>query len=147
VKCLTLLKVRNCRMLRCLRGKEQKHRIVMRISMQMFTEVKLRNGSMSKEKDGLRVWTVIDTQKFIGRNVKEEASTTYLLRGGRMKVKYIGKAKTIALKKEKVYDVLSVEKGWFRIMTELDDDYLFPPDQFEVIEEDSDLMRKRAIGK
>ena len=52
-----------------------------------------------------------------------------------MKVKYIGKAKTIALKKEKVYDVLSVEKGWFRIMTELDEDYLFPPNQFEVVDE------------
>ena len=52
-----------------------------------------------------------------------------------MKVKFLGKVKTLALEKGKIYDVISVEKGWFRIMTELDDDYLFPPEQFEVIEE------------
>ena len=52
-----------------------------------------------------------------------------------MKVKYLGKVDTVALEKGKIYDVMSVEKGWFRIMTELDEDYLFPPEQFEIIEE------------
>ena len=52
-----------------------------------------------------------------------------------MKVKYTGNADIVALEKGKVYDVTSVERGWYRIMTELDDDYLFPPDQFEIIEE------------
>lgn len=52
-----------------------------------------------------------------------------------MKVKFLGKVKTLALEKGKIYDVMSVEKGWFRIMTELDEDYLFPPDQFEIIKE------------
>jgi len=57
------------------------------------------------------------------------------LSGETMKVKYIGKHETPAIDRNKVYDVISVEKGWYRIMTELDEDYLFPPDQFEVIEE------------
>jgi hypothetical protein len=52
-----------------------------------------------------------------------------------MKVKYIGKVDTLALEKNKIYDVLSIEKGWFRIMTELDEDYLFPPEQFEMVKE------------
>jgi hypothetical protein len=52
-----------------------------------------------------------------------------------MKAKFLGKFETIALEKDKIYDVLSVEKGWFRIMTEIGEDYLFPPNQFEVIEE------------
>ena len=52
-----------------------------------------------------------------------------------MRVRFLGKIETIALEKNKAYDVISVEKGWFRIMTELDEDYLFPPEQFEVIEE------------
>lgn len=52
-----------------------------------------------------------------------------------MKVKYIGKADTLAFKREKIYEVISMEKGWFRIMTELDEDYLFPPKLFEVVEE------------
>lgn len=52
-----------------------------------------------------------------------------------MKVKYLGKVDTLALEKGKIYEVISVEKGWFRIMTELDEDYLFPPEQFEKVEE------------
>lgn len=51
-----------------------------------------------------------------------------------MKVKYIGK-EIAALEKGKIYNVISVEKGWFRIMTEIGDDYLFPPSSFEITEE------------
>lgn len=50
-----------------------------------------------------------------------------------MKVKYIGTHETPALERDKIYDVISVEKGWLRIMTELDEDYLFPPQFFEVV--------------
>lgn len=60
-----------------------------------------------------------------------------------MKVKYLGKVDTVALEKDKIYDVLSIEKGWYRIMTELDEDYLFPPEQFEITEE-YDLMTEEA---
>lgn len=52
-----------------------------------------------------------------------------------MKVKYIADHDTLALIKGKVYEVMSVEKGWYRIMTELDEDYLFPPEAFEIVEE------------
>lgn len=38
---------------------------------------------------------------------------------GRVKVKYIEKQDYIALKRDRIYDVISVEKGWYRIMTEL----------------------------
>lgn len=51
-----------------------------------------------------------------------------------MKVRYIGKHETPALERDKLYEVLSMEKGWLRIMTELDEDYLFPPEVFEVVE-------------
>ena len=44
-----------------------------------------------------------------------------------MKVKYIAEHETPALEKGKTYEVMSVEKGWYRIMTELEEDYLFPP--------------------
>ena len=50
-----------------------------------------------------------------------------------LQVKFIGKLNTPALEEDKVYNVLSIEKGWYRIMTELDEDYLFPSDFFEVI--------------
>lgn len=52
-----------------------------------------------------------------------------------MKVRYIADHDTVALDPEKIYDVMSVEKGWYRIMTELDEDYLFPPEAFEIVEE------------
>jgi hypothetical protein len=52
-----------------------------------------------------------------------------------MKVKYIGPSDTLAFEQNKVYDVIPIEKGWYRIMTELNEDYLFPPEQFEIIEE------------
>lgn len=51
----------------------------------------------------------------------------------RMKARYVGDQETPALEKNKVYDVLSVENGWLRVMTELDVDYLFPPEVFEVV--------------
>lgn len=49
-----------------------------------------------------------------------------------IRAKYIGNIDTPALEKGKEYEVLSVEKGWLRIMTELDEDYLFPPEMFEL---------------
>lgn len=51
-----------------------------------------------------------------------------------IKVKYIGKEDTLAFERDKEYEVISIEKGWYRIMTELEDDYLFPPNLFEIIE-------------
>lgn len=51
-----------------------------------------------------------------------------------MKVKYIGNHDTLAFEKNKIYEVMSIEKEWYRIMTELDEDYLFPPNLFEIVE-------------
>ncbi len=52
-----------------------------------------------------------------------------------MKVKYIDGYETLAFKRDKIYEVMSIEKGWYRIMTELEEDYLFPPEAFEIVEE------------
>lgn len=56
-----------------------------------------------------------------------------------MKVKYIG-SELISIEKNKIYDVISIEKGWYRIMTELDETYLFPPELFEVIDSEKAVM-------
>ena len=53
-----------------------------------------------------------------------------------MKVKYIGDRYIgTAFERDTVYEVISVERGWYRIMTDLEDDYLFPPECFEIVEE------------
>ncbi len=50
-----------------------------------------------------------------------------------MKVKYKGKS-NVSLTNGKIYDVISVEKNSYRIVDDTDDDYLFLPDDFEIVE-------------
>ena len=51
-----------------------------------------------------------------------------------MKVKYIGETSPLALTNGCVYDVISVESGWDRIVDNTEEDYLYPPDEFEIVE-------------
>ena len=51
-----------------------------------------------------------------------------------MKVKCIDNCDRIDLVQGKVYDVISIEKGFYRIIDESDEDYMYPPEMFEVIE-------------
>ena len=55
-------------------------------------------------------------------------------RGDRMKVRYDGESDPEALKNGKVYEVLSVEHGWYRIADESGEQCLYPPDIFETLE-------------
>lgn len=52
-----------------------------------------------------------------------------------MKVKWKGKTESFVLTHDKIYEVLTVEKKWYRIIDDSGDDYLYPPEQFEIIEE------------
>ena len=52
-----------------------------------------------------------------------------------MKVKYIGKTIPLELTNGIIYDVISVEKGWYRIKDDTGDDYLYPPSSFEIVQE------------
>jgi hypothetical protein len=51
-----------------------------------------------------------------------------------MKVCYAGETSFMELTNGKVYDVLSIEKGWYRIVVDepISDDYLYPPELFDV---------------
>lgn len=51
-----------------------------------------------------------------------------------MKVKYKGET-NVSLTNGKIYEVLSIEQGAYRIMDDTEDDYLFSPKEFEVVEE------------
>jgi hypothetical protein len=57
----------------------------------------------------------------------------------RIKVKYIGKTIPLELTNGKIYDVLSIERKWYRIVIDkpISDDYLYPPEVFEIIEDNS----------
>ena len=52
-----------------------------------------------------------------------------------MKIKWLGDTDFLVLTKGKIYEVISVEKGWYRIIDDSGEDYLYPPEKFEVIEE------------
>lgn len=58
---------------------------------------------------------------------------------GRIKVRYNGNRFSDYVikpfKQGKIYEVISIEKGWYRILCELDEDYLFPPLLFEIVED------------
>lgn len=50
-----------------------------------------------------------------------------------IQVRFIGESNPLVLTNGKIYDVLSIEKEWYRIVDETGDDYLFPPNLFEMI--------------
>ncbi len=50
-----------------------------------------------------------------------------------MKIKYIAKGSPMSCITGKAYEVLSVEKGWYRIIDESGEDYLYPPGAFEIV--------------
>ena len=51
-----------------------------------------------------------------------------------MIVKYIGRSDPLTLLNGKEYEVLSVEREWYRIVDEMEEDYLYPPQWFEIVE-------------
>ena len=60
-----------------------------------------------------------------------------------MTVKYIGPTAPLELTIGKVYEVRSIEKGWYRLTNDFGDypgellpGYLYPPELFEVVEDD-----------
>lgn len=52
-----------------------------------------------------------------------------------MKVRWIGETDFLVLTHGKVYTVLSIEKEWYRVIDDSGEDYLYPPDLFEIVEE------------
>ena len=52
-----------------------------------------------------------------------------------MKVKYIDDYYKVSLIKGKIYDVLAIEDGLYRIIDETGEGYLFWSEDFEVVEE------------
>lgn len=51
-----------------------------------------------------------------------------------MKVKYKGET-DVSLTNGKEYEVIDIENGWYRIVDDTDEDYLYSPENFDVIEE------------
>ena len=57
-----------------------------------------------------------------------------------MKKKYVGITSELSLINGKVYEILEVSRGWYRIVDESGEDYLYPP-QFFVDEEKLQILK------
>ena len=53
---------------------------------------------------------------------------------GVKRVRYTGETISLMLTHGKTYNVISVERSWYRIVDDTGDDYLYPPEIFEVVE-------------
>lgn len=62
-----------------------------------------------------------------------------------MRVKYVGETSPLELIHDKEYEVLSVEEEWYRIVDETDEDYLYPPEDFEIVDRDGYDSRKKTV--
>ena len=56
-----------------------------------------------------------------------------------MRMKYIGKSQKYYLLNSKIYEVLSIEKGWYRVIDETGEDYLYPPELFASTESEDSI--------
>ena len=55
-----------------------------------------------------------------------------------MKVKYIGPYRDpLGLINNNVYECLGVEHGWYRVIDETGEDYLYPSEMFEIVDDES----------
>lgn len=54
-----------------------------------------------------------------------------------MKVRWKGKTEFLVLTHDKIYDVMSVEKVQYRFVDDRGEDYLYPSEQFEIVEVES----------
>ena len=54
-----------------------------------------------------------------------------------MKVKYVVESDPLELLNGKIYDVIEIDEvlGWYRIVDETGEDYLYPAEDFEIIKE------------
>lgn len=50
-----------------------------------------------------------------------------------MRVRYLGQTDFLVLMHGKLYEGLSVERGWYRIIDDSREDYLYPPQLFEIV--------------
>lgn len=50
-----------------------------------------------------------------------------------MAVRYTGETRFLELTNGNIYDVMSIEKEWYRIVDDSGEDYLYPPHLFEII--------------
>ena len=50
-----------------------------------------------------------------------------------MIVRYKGETAFLVLTHGKIYSDISIEKGWYRLVDDSNEDYLYPPELFDIV--------------
>ena len=50
-----------------------------------------------------------------------------------VKVKYIGEDNPLSLRTGKVYEARTLQKGWYGVVDETQEEYAYPPELFELV--------------
>ena len=62
-----------------------------------------------------------------------------------MKVKWIRETEFLRFENGKIYDVISVEKDWYRLIDGSGEDYLYPPECFEIVDSEGiEALKKKG---
>lgn len=61
--------------------------------------------------------------------------TGFMKINDRVKVRFLGPDNPLALRHGKIYEARVLKLGWYGIVDETHEEYAYPPDNFEVIEE------------
>ena len=51
-----------------------------------------------------------------------------------LKVRYFKETESLCCTHGEIYEVLSIEDDWYRIVDDSGEDYLYPPEEFEIVE-------------
>lgn len=64
-----------------------------------------------------------------------QPGTGLLMMNEKIKVRFIGEDDPLSLRNDKIYDARVLKKGWYGIVDETKEEYAYPPELFEIIEE------------
>ena len=52
-----------------------------------------------------------------------------------MKVRWKGQTESFVLTNGKIYEVISIEKKWYRVVDDSGEDYLYAPEGFDIVDD------------
>ncbi len=65
----------------------------------------------------------------------EKNAVHYMKKNSVVRVKYIGEDNPLSLRYGKIYEARVLQKGWFGVVDETNEEYAYPPELFEVVKD------------
>ena len=65
----------------------------------------------------------------------EKNAVHYMKKNSVVRVKYIGEDNPLSLRYGKIYKARVLQKGWFGVVDETNEEYAYPPELFEVVKD------------